>query len=234
MRMMAATPMQSLRTAESVATVPDPLAPRLRMHLQDIAGRAIPITYQALAKALQLLPPQTIQKVTNALERLMAEDAAAGHPFIAALVVARSRGGLPAPGFFDCAARLGRSHVHATGPEAFAFHAQELNAAVVFWGANVRQEQPYVIRLREISPSGDTNPAKFRNDDGASEIRIGLKKFKCIGVSPPHDHPHIYLDMGDDSTILCPYCAVLFRYDSRLGPGEADPPNCLYSDNAAG
>jgi uncharacterized Zn-finger protein len=202
------------------------------MYLREIAGRAIPITYQALVKALQLLPPQTIQKVTNALERLMAEDAAAGHPFIAALVVARSRGGLPAPGFFDCAARLGRSHVHATGPEAFAFHAQELNAAVAFWGANVRQEQPYVIRLREISPSGDTNPAKFRNDDGASEIRIGLKKFKCIGVSPPHDHPHIYLDMGDDSTILCPYCAVLFRYDSRLGPGEADPPDCLYLNDA--
>ena len=96
MRVMAATPMQ--RTAESVATVPDPLAPRLRMYLQEIAGRAIPITYQALAKALQLLPPQTIQKVTNALERLMAEDAAAGHPFIAALVVARSRAACPRQG----------------------------------------------------------------------------------------------------------------------------------------
>ena len=60
----------------------------------------------------------------------------------AALVVARSPGGLPAPGFFDCAARLGRSHVHATGPKAFAFHAKELNAAVAFRGANVRQEQP--------------------------------------------------------------------------------------------
>jgi uncharacterized Zn-finger protein len=224
--------MQSERTADREATVLDPLVPRLRIYLQEIAGQAIPITYQALAKALQLLPPQTIQKVTNALERLMAEDAAAGHPFIAALVVARSRGGLPAPGFFDCAARLGRSHVRATGPEAFVFHAKELNAAVAFWGANVRQEQSHVIRLRKISPSGDPNPAKFRNDDGASEIRIGLKKFKCIGVSPPHDHPHIYLDMGDDSTILCPYCAVLFRYDSRLSPGDADPPDCLYLNDA--
>ena len=61
---------------------------------------------------------------------------------VVALVVARSPGGLPAPGFFDCAARLGRSHVHATGPRAFAFHAKELNAAVAFRGANVRQEQP--------------------------------------------------------------------------------------------
>ena len=54
-----------------MASAPDPLAPRLRMYLQEIAGRAVPITYQALAKALQLLPPQTIEKVTNALERLI-------------------------------------------------------------------------------------------------------------------------------------------------------------------
>jgi uncharacterized Zn-finger protein len=74
---------------------------------------------------------------------------------------------------------------------------------------------------------------KFRNDHGAAEIVIGTKKFKCIGVSPPHDHPHIYLDMGDNDTILCPYCAVLFRYDRRLGPGEADPPDCSYLDIAS-
>jgi uncharacterized Zn-finger protein len=76
--------------------------------------------------------------------------------------------------------------------------------------------------------------AKFRNDIGAAEIHIGSKKFKCIGVSPPHDHPHIYLDMGDDYTILCPYCATLFRYDPRLSPGEADPPDCSYPDVATG
>ena len=38
--------------------------------------------------------------------------------------------------------------------------------------------------------------AKFRNDNAVPEIRIGIKDFKCIGVSPPHDHPHIYLDMA--------------------------------------
>jgi uncharacterized Zn-finger protein len=72
--------------------------------------------------------------------------------------------------------------------------------------------------------------AKFRNDNGVPEIRIGIKEFKCIGVSPPQDHPHIYLDMGDDDTIRCPYCATLFRFDPRLGPGEADPPDCLFID----
>jgi uncharacterized Zn-finger protein len=33
---------------------------------------------------------------------------------------------------------------------------------------------------------------KFRNDWGVREICIGVKEFKCIGESPPQDHPHIY------------------------------------------
>jgi uncharacterized Zn-finger protein len=70
--------------------------------------------------------------------------------------------------------------------------------------------------------------AKFKNDNGVPEIRIGIKEFKCIGVSPPQDHPHIYLDMGSDDTIRCPYCATSFRFDPRLGPNEADPPDCLF------
>ena len=78
----------------------------------------------------------------------------------------------------------------------------------------------------------DDDYAKLKNDHGAPEIRIGLKKFKCIGVSPPHDHPHIYLDMGDDDTILCPYYAGVFRFDARLSPSESNPPGCLYSNHA--
>ena len=74
------------------------------------------------------------------------------------------------------------------------------------------------------------NYAKFKNDQGVSEIRIGAKEFKCAGASAPQDHPHIYLDMGKDDTILCPYCATLFRYDERLGPREANPPDCVFLD----
>ncbi len=44
---------------------------------------------------------------------------------------------------------------------------------------------------------------KFGNDHGVPEIRIGVKEFNCIGVSPPHDHPHIYLDVGNNDRILC-------------------------------
>ena len=75
---------------------------------------------------------------------------------------------------------------------------------------------------------------KFRNDRGVPEIRIGVREFDCIGVSPPQDHPHIYLDMGAADTILCPYCGTRFRFDPRLTPLDADPPDSFFADaNAA-
>jgi uncharacterized Zn-finger protein len=73
--------------------------------------------------------------------------------------------------------------------------------------------------------------AKFKNDHGVPEIRIGVKEFKCAGASAPHDHPHIYLQMVAADTILCPYCATLFRYDPQLGPNEADPRDCVFLDD---
>jgi uncharacterized Zn-finger protein len=72
--------------------------------------------------------------------------------------------------------------------------------------------------------------AKFRNDNAVPEIHIGVREFECIGVSPPLDHPHIYLEMGNADTIWCPYCATLFRFDPRLSPGAAEPPDCLFID----
>jgi len=71
--------------------------------------------------------------------------------------------------------------------------------------------------------------AKFRNDRAVPEIRIGVREFNCIGVSPPLDHPHVYLNMGESETILCPYCATLFRFDPRLRFSEADAPECYFS-----
>jgi uncharacterized Zn-finger protein len=71
---------------------------------------------------------------------------------------------------------------------------------------------------------------RFRNDRAVPEIRIGAREFNCIGVSPPQDHPHVYINMGDQETILCPYCATRYRYDSRLAPFEADPQDCLFVD----
>ena len=46
---------------------------------------------------------------------------------------------------------------------------------------------------------------------------------------PPQDHPHIYINMGEADTILCPYCGTAFRFDPRLTPLEADPPDSLFA-----
>jgi hypothetical protein len=104
--------------------------------LENVAKRRIPITYQELAKALQILPPHSIHQVTEDLERLMGEDAAVDRPFIAALAISKARGGLPAPGFFDSARRLGRFAGDPDGQDAWSFHAAELNAVFARWGSS--------------------------------------------------------------------------------------------------
>ena len=101
-----------------------------------MAVAGLTITYGGLARLLELPPPNTIHQITVALERLMEEDAEAGRPFIAALVLSKARGGLPAVGFFDCARRLGRFTGDPNGVEARSFHATELNAALEFWGGS--------------------------------------------------------------------------------------------------
>ena len=71
---------------------------------------------------------------------------------------------------------------------------------------------------------------KFHNDVGIAIVRIGSREFKCIGAKSPQDHPHIYLNMGDDNEIVCPYCSTLFRFDPNLGARESDPADCAYND----
>ena len=130
---MTATAVDVAAITTVAGNTPEALARRLRAHLQACATQRSPITYQEAAKALRLSPPNTIHQVTQALEQIMAEDAAADRPFIAAMVIGKTRGGLPAPGFFDCAARLGRFAGKATGQGARVFHVAELNAAVALW-----------------------------------------------------------------------------------------------------
>ncbi|QFT83843.1 hypothetical protein FIU88_02540 [Halomonas sp. THAF12] len=84
------------------------LPARARRLLETVPEAELPLTYQRLAEALALTPPRTIRRVALALEQLMREDAAAGRPFIAALVVSRQGEGLPREGFFALALELGR------------------------------------------------------------------------------------------------------------------------------
>lgn len=113
------------------------LALRIRRFLCQNARETTPITYQALAKSMVLSPPNTIHQITTALEFLIEEDAIAAHPLIAALVISKARGGLPAVGFFDCARRVGRFDGDPSGPEAPAFYAAEFDVAVKFWHSSI-------------------------------------------------------------------------------------------------
>ena len=64
---------------------------------------------------------------------------------------------------------------------------------------------------------------KFKNDKGVKEITIGVREFECIGASSPYDHPHIFLDMGQDSNIICPYCSTVYKYDPSLTTTQTVP-----------
>jgi uncharacterized Zn-finger protein len=77
-----------------------------------------------------------------------------------------------------------------------------------------------------MSPRGAV-PA-FHNEDGHPSIKVAAREFLCIGALPPDDHPHVYLDMGDADTIVCPYCATVFAFAVELKGTETDPPGCAF------
>ncbi len=112
----------------------------LRPYLERLAREGRTATYRDVADALAVEPPQTIHQVAEALEATMAEDAAAGRPFLAATVVSRARSGLPAPGFFARARELGRYDGPEQGAGAAAFHEREREA--VFAAARRRDGTP--------------------------------------------------------------------------------------------
>lgn len=70
----------------------------------------------------------------------------------------------------------------------------------------------------------------FQNNAGHPVIEIGVKEFMCVGATPPFDHPHIFLDMGDEREKVCPYCSTLYRYNPKLGAHETSPADCAYVD----
>lgn len=66
----------------------------------------------------------------------------------------------------------------------------------------------------------------FFNELGVNSIQIGVAAFHCMGVMPPHDHPHVYLNMGEETDILCSYCSTEYRLNSALSWNETIPQNC--------
>ena len=75
-------------------------------------------------------------------------------------------------------------------------------------------------------PPTPFHPPLFFNELGVRSIEIGVAAFHCMGVAPPHDHPHVYLDMGEQLDLLCPYCATEYRLNTALRWNETRPANC--------
>jgi len=73
----------------------------------------------------------------------------------------------------------------------------------------------------------------FHNSQGLGQIEVGSKEFMCVGALPPFDHPHVYIDMGKDDDIVCPYCSTHYLYNARLAPGTAEPASAIYNAELA-
>ena len=74
----------------------------------------------------------------------------------------------------------------------------------------------------------DVSVPHFQNDAGVASIVIGVKEFMCCGANVPYDHPHVFLDMGSDNDIVCPYCSTHYKYDSSLTSVETRPAGCVF------
>ncbi len=74
----------------------------------------------------------------------------------------------------------------------------------------------------------NTTVPHFHNTEGLTRIDIGSKEFQCIGALPPFDHPHVYLDMGSDSDIICPYCSTHYVFNPALAAGTSEPLSAIY------
>ena len=73
----------------------------------------------------------------------------------------------------------------------------------------------------------------FQNSMGEPKIEIGAHEFMCIGANPPHDHPHVFLDMGRESEIICPYCSTLYVHNKSLANSAAKPADAAWVGDVA-
>jgi hypothetical protein len=92
------------------------------------------ITYRDLAILANIPSPHSINRLTRLLEELVQEDADAGRPLLASLVISRSRERIPARGFFCLIHTLGLYDGPDEGPKAREYHQEEVEMAWAYWG----------------------------------------------------------------------------------------------------
>ncbi len=79
----------------------------------------------------------------------------------------------------------------------------------------------------------DIRTPHYHNTAGHRIIEISAREFMCIGAIPPYDHPHVFLDMGDDEEMVCPYCSTLYRFNPKLKAGTSKPDDCAWQPDSA-
>jgi len=79
----------------------------------------------------------------------------------------------------------------------------------------------------------DHSVPHFHNSEGLAQIEIGSKEFQCIGALPPFDHPHVFIDMGKENDVVCPYCSTHYVFNATLTPGTSQPLSAVYQAETA-
>ncbi len=105
---------------------------------------------------------------------------------------------------------------------------------------HIRNEEPMredALRLYNDIAFGDEHgrpfhsplPERWRTPHDRDR-RQGIHVHRRI---VPYDHPHIFIDMGDDNEKVCSYCSTLYRYNPSLKAEQTNPPGCVFHVKAA-
>jgi uncharacterized Zn-finger protein len=76
--------------------------------------------------------------------------------------------------------------------------------------------------------AANSSTPHFHNNEGLKRIEVGSREFMCVGALPPFDHPHIFIDMGKDTEIVCSYCSTHYVFNPQLAAGTSEPLSAVY------
>lgn len=63
------------------------------------------------------------------------------------------------------------------------------------------------------------SPTPSLQDNEADVVIVASKRVKCDGGGGALGHPVTWLDMGDDTHVICKYCDRVFKLDPLALPG---------------
>ena len=81
----------------------------------------------------------------------------------------------------------------------------------------------YHLARQKRSAAGGRRPHIYRSHMGPSEtIYINETVAACDGGDEPLGHPRVFLNLGPDGKVECPYCSRLFVNRAMQGPAAGD------------